>query len=58
MALLESLAKMIALKELIAGLYSLEYRGYDSSGIATLNDNLFASKKSVGKISRLENADY
>ena len=42
-------------KELIAGLYSLEYRGYDSSGIATLNDNLFASKKSVGKISRLEN---
>ena len=45
----------VCVKELIAGLYSLEYRGYDSSGIATLNDNLFASKKSVGKISRLEN---
>ena len=43
-------------KGIIAGLYSLEYRGYDSSGIATLNDNLFASKKSIGKISRLENA--
>ena len=43
-------------KEIIAGLYSLEYRGYDSSGIATLNDNLFANKKSIGKISRLENA--
>ena len=43
-------------KGIIKGLYSLEYRGYDSSGIATLNDNLFASKKSIGKISRLENA--
>ena len=43
-------------KGIIAGLYSLEYRGYDSSGIATLNDNLFANKKSIGKISRLENA--
>ena len=43
-------------KGIIEGLYSLEYRGYDSSGIATLNDNLFASKKSIGKISRLENA--
>ena len=43
-------------KEIVAGLYSLEYRGYDSSGIATLNDNLFANKKSIGKISRLENA--
>ena len=32
-------------KGIIAGLYSLEYRGYDSSGIATLNDNLFANKK-------------
>ena len=43
-------------KGIIKGLYSLEYRGYDSSGIAILNDNLFASKKSIGKISRLENA--
>ena len=43
-------------KGIVAGLYSLEYRGYDSSGIATLNDNLFANKKSIGKISRLENA--
>ena len=43
-------------KGIIKGLYSLEYRGYDSSGIATLNDNLFANKKSIGKISRLENA--
>ncbi|MDC0056637.1 glutamine--fructose-6-phosphate transaminase (isomerizing) [Alphaproteobacteria bacterium] len=40
---------------IIAGLYALEYRGYDSSGIATLHDNFFANKKSIGKISRLEN---
>ena len=49
-------SKNDCVKGIIAGLYSLEYRGYDSSGIATLNDNLFANKKSIGKISRLENA--
>ena len=40
--------------EVIKGLHSLEYRGYDSAGIAILNNNKFIEKKSVGKIANLE----
>ena len=40
---------------LIDGLKSLEYRGYDSSGIAINNDNKIEIIKSVGKVSNLEN---
>jgi glutamine---fructose-6-phosphate transaminase (isomerizing) len=40
---------------LLAGLRSLEYRGYDSSGIAFLKPDLEVGiKKTVGKISNLE----
>ena len=39
-------SKNDCVKRIITGLYSLEYRGYDSSGIATLNNNLFSNKKS------------
>ena len=42
------------LKELIKGLYNLEYRGYDSSGIAYLNDNKIVIEKKVGRIKELE----
>ena len=39
---------------LIQGLKSLEYRGYDSAGIAVRNDEKFKIIKSVGKIVNLE----
>jgi glucosamine--fructose-6-phosphate aminotransferase (isomerizing) len=43
-----------AVSILIPGLRRLEYRGYDSSGIATVNGNGLEMKKTVGKIARLE----
>ena len=39
---------------LMKGLYRLEYRGYDSAGIALLNDSLNVYK-TKGKVSELEN---
>lgn len=40
---------------LLSGLKSLEYRGYDSSGIALINKETTQIIKSVGNISNLEN---
>ncbi len=39
---------------LIAGLKSLEYRGYDSAGIALLTDNGLQRVRTKGKVSELE----
>ncbi|MGC8863634.1 MAG: glutamine--fructose-6-phosphate transaminase (isomerizing), partial [Armatimonadota bacterium] len=39
---------------LIEGLRRLEYRGYDSAGIAVLNDGAVDVRKSVGKLKALE----
>jgi glucosamine--fructose-6-phosphate aminotransferase (isomerizing) len=39
---------------LIDGLKRLEYRGYDSAGIATMNGNGLETRKAKGKISMLE----
>ncbi len=39
---------------LLQGLRRLEYRGYDSAGIATLTGNGIESRKSVGRIADLE----
>ena len=39
---------------LIEGLKKLEYRGYDSAGIATISDGHLTISKSVGKIAELE----
>src|SRR5215831_13709315 len=39
---------------LLRGLRRLEYRGYDSAGIATLNGRGLEVRKSAGKIARLE----
>jgi glucosamine--fructose-6-phosphate aminotransferase (isomerizing) len=39
---------------LIAGLKRLEYRGYDSAGIATLVDNRIERRRAPGKIVKLE----
>ena len=38
---------------LIAGLRNLEYRGYDSAGIATLVDGRFEVRRAVGKLDNL-----
>ena len=39
---------------LLNGLKELEYRGYDSAGIAVLANNQIQTFKSVGKIANLE----
>ena len=39
---------------LIAGLKALEYRGYDSAGIAVLEEDRLARMRSVGKVKELE----
>ncbi len=41
---------------LIEGLKRLEYRGYDSAGVALLNETGFARTRSVGRIADLEHA--
>lgn len=43
-----------ALPMLIDGLKRLEYRGYDSSGVAIVRDNKVHLQKKVGKVSELE----
>lgn len=40
---------------LIDGLSKLEYRGYDSAGIATLEDNMITVTKDKGRVKNLEN---
>jgi glucosamine--fructose-6-phosphate aminotransferase (isomerizing) len=45
-----------ALTVLIEGLKRLEYRGYDSSGVALLDPNRVTVHKSAGRISALESA--
>ena len=44
-----------ALPLLIEGLKRLEYRGYDSAGVAILHGREVIVKKTVGKIKELEN---
>ena len=41
---------------LVEGLRRLEYRGYDSAGIAVMNGNGLETRKAAGKISHLEEA--
>lgn len=42
---------------LINGLLKLEYRGYDSAGIATIEDNNISQIKCKGRVKCLQNAD-
>jgi glucosamine--fructose-6-phosphate aminotransferase (isomerizing) len=44
-----------AIPILLTGLKRLEYRGYDSAGIATITDNRLAVEKQPGKLNILEN---
>jgi glucosamine--fructose-6-phosphate aminotransferase (isomerizing) len=46
--------KAEAPRALLQGLKRLEYRGYDSAGIATLNGNGLSVRKAVGRIAELE----
>ena len=39
---------------LLEGLKRLEYRGYDSAGVSTMNGNGLETRKAKGKISMLE----
>ena len=47
-------SKSNCINELISGLFKLEYRGYDSSGIATLNNNKINFRKTKGKLINLK----
>lgn len=44
-----------AVPVLISGLQSLEYRGYDSAGVAVLNGNKIGIRKTKGKVDNLRN---
>ncbi len=44
-----------AIPILIDGLKRLEYRGYDSAGLSTVDKNKMVTIKTVGKVSQLEN---
>lgn len=39
---------------LLAGLKRLEYRGYDSAGLAVINNQLIERRRAVGKVAELE----
>jgi glucosamine--fructose-6-phosphate aminotransferase (isomerizing) len=41
---------------LIDGLRRLEYRGYDSAGVAVVRNGRIERRRSAGKLSRLEEA--
>lgn len=44
-----------AVPVLISGLQSLEYRGYDSAGVAVLNEDKIGIRKTKGKVDNLRN---
>ena len=46
--------KDAAVPILIEGLKKLEYRGYDSSGVAVLHDGKIEVRRAVGKLQNLE----
>ncbi|MFT6390326.1 MAG: glucosamine--fructose-6-phosphate aminotransferase (isomerizing) [Cellvibrionaceae bacterium] len=49
-----AIAQRNVTKILLEGLRRLEYRGYDSAGIAVITDNNLAIRKEAGKVSNLE----
>ena len=46
----------VATPLLVEGLKRLEYRGYDSAGVATLNGKGLETRRAAGKIAKLESA--
>lgn len=49
------IGKESAVPILVEGLKKLEYRGYDSSGVAVLQDSHLQVRRAVGKLENLEN---
>ena len=47
-------SKTDCIEDIVSGLLSLEYRGYDSAGIGIIKNSKFESFKKVGKISSLQ----
>ena len=47
-------SKNNCINEILLGLHSLEYRGYDSAGLATIKNNQIDYIKNIGKINNLE----
>src|SRR5438552_14079807 len=47
------LGRKTAAPLLLEGLRRLEYRGYDSAGVCTLNDGRLQVRKCVGRVARL-----
>ena len=47
-------SKKQVVDRLVSGLERLEYRGYDSSGVATINNSKIAYTKSTGKLNSLK----
>src|SRR3954471_17592147 len=45
-----------ALSIVLDGLRRLEYRGYDSAGVAVINDDVMLTEKRAGKLANLEKA--
>ena len=39
--------------DLVEGLRRLEYRGYDSAGVAILSDDNIQNRRAVGKVAKL-----
>ncbi len=50
-----AIAKENITTKLLAGLKRLEYRGYDSSGLAIISNNTLKRYRALGKIAELEN---
>jgi len=48
------LSRGAAVPILLEGLKRLEYRGYDSAGIATIEDGRILQRRAVGKLAALE----
>jgi glucosamine--fructose-6-phosphate aminotransferase (isomerizing) len=48
-------SKSDVVSTLIEALERLEYRGYDSSGIATISDGTLRRRRAIGKLTKLSN---
>jgi len=55
---IDALPENFAASRIVPGLKILEYRGYDSVGVATLNDNHIEVRKDAGKIDKIRKELY
>ena len=52
--IIAAIAERNVVQILLEGLKRLEYRGYDSAGLAVINDNKFLLHKAKGKVKVLQ----